>query len=91
MSFFLNKQKILSFRLQSHWSSLTEKAFPSIILKIKEGLLPENVTVKIVTEPYPTVAGGIIDQFRKSNYNMVVIGRKRMSKAEEFVLRRYKY
>ncbi len=35
---------------------------------------------------YPTVADGIIDQFKKGDYNIVVIGRKKMSKAEEFVL-----
>ena len=29
---------------------------------------------------------GIMDLFKKGAYNMVVIGRKRMSKAEEFVL-----
>ena len=36
--------------------------------------------------PFPTVTDAIIDQFRKHKYDMVVIGRKNMSKAEEFVL-----
>lgn len=53
---------------------------------IQQGLRPDHIDVKLVTEPYPTVTDGIIDFFRKGNYNMVVIGRKRMSKAEEFVL-----
>jgi nucleotide-binding universal stress UspA family protein len=38
------------------------------------------------SEAYPTVADGIIDQCRKRNCTMVVLGRKRMSKAEEFVM-----
>jgi nucleotide-binding universal stress UspA family protein len=45
----------------------------------------ENAKDKLV-EDYPTVADGIIDQFNKGDFNMVVIGRKRMSKAEEFVM-----
>lgn len=36
-------------------------------------------------DPYHTVTDGIIDQFNKGRYSMVVIGRKTMSKAEEFV------
>lgn len=50
------------------------------------GFLPDQISTEVVTEQYPTVAEGLIDQFRKGTYNMVVIGRKRMSKAEEFVL-----
>lgn len=53
---------------------------------IASGFLPDQVTEKFVDTPYPTVADGIIDQFSKGDYHMVVIGRKRMSKAEEFVL-----
>ncbi len=53
---------------------------------IEAGFHPDRVSTKFVDMPYPSVADGIIDQFGKSNYNMVVIGRKKMSKAEEFVL-----
>jgi nucleotide-binding universal stress UspA family protein len=53
---------------------------------VEQGFNPDQIEIKLVTDPYPTVADGIIDIFRKGNYNMVVIGRKRMSKAEEFVL-----
>lgn len=53
---------------------------------IEAGFHPDRVHAKFVDAPYPTVADGIIDEFGKSNYNLVVIGRKRMSKAEEFVL-----
>lgn len=52
----------------------------------EKGVPPRNITLKMVTEPYDTIADGIIDQARKINPSLVVIGRKRMSKAEEFVL-----
>lgn len=53
---------------------------------IARGAKAENVVSNLITTPYPTVTEGIIDQFNKGEYNMVVLGRKRMSKAEEFVL-----
>lgn len=53
---------------------------------IQAGFPPEQVKVIFADTPYPTVADGIIDQFNKGDYNLVVIGRKKMSKAEEFVL-----
>jgi nucleotide-binding universal stress UspA family protein len=40
----------------------------------------------VVEGPYPTVTDGIIDQFNKGNFDMVILGRKHMTKAEEFVL-----
>jgi nucleotide-binding universal stress UspA family protein len=53
---------------------------------IEDGYNPNEIKIDLVTEPYPTIADGIIDQFHKGNFDMVVIGRKTMSKAEEFVL-----
>ncbi|MCP4750033.1 MAG: universal stress protein [Proteobacteria bacterium] len=53
---------------------------------IENGFREEKITINLVTENYPTVTDGIIDQFNKGDYNMVMIGRKRMSKSEEFVL-----
>lgn len=53
---------------------------------IKNGYQEEQVAVKLIETPYPTVSDGLIDQFKKGEYHMVVLGRKRMSKAEEFVL-----
>ncbi len=50
------------------------------------GFDPETIEIELVKEPYQTVADGIIDQFNKGAYDMVVIGRKKMSKSEEFVL-----
>ena len=52
---------------------------------VEKGCNPKTLSIKLVEDPYPTVAEGIIDQFDKGDYSMVVIGRKRMSKAEEFV------
>lgn len=53
---------------------------------IEVGFRPDDIKLHLTETPYPTVADGIIDQFKKGDYNMVVIGRKKMSKAEEFVL-----
>ena len=53
---------------------------------IAAGFGPESIRLALVDTPYPTVADGIIDQFNQGDYNLVVLGRKRMSKAEEFVL-----
>ncbi|MFP4039417.1 MAG: universal stress protein [Desulfosudaceae bacterium] len=53
---------------------------------VEGGFLAENIETNLVTEPYPTISDGIIDQYGKGDYQMVVIGRKKLSKAEEFVL-----
>lgn len=53
---------------------------------IKKGIFPEFIEIKLVEKPYPTIADGIIDQAQKIKPTMVIIGRKKMSKAEEFVL-----
>lgn len=50
------------------------------------GFRSENIQIHMVTEPYHTIADGIIAQFKKEKYDWVIIGRKRMSKAEEFVM-----
>ena len=50
------------------------------------GLSPENIELQFIDKAYPSVAEGIIDQFKSGDYNLVVIGRKKMSKSEEFVL-----
>lgn len=65
--------------------------FIAVLEKAKDKLVefgfnPNNIEIEMVTQPYATVADGIIDQFKKKNFDMVVIGRKRMSKAEEFVM-----
>ena len=52
----------------------------------EKGFSPEQIDIELLTEPYPSVTEGIIDFFKKGKYDMVVIGRKKMSKSEEFVL-----
>ena len=52
---------------------------------VEKGIFPENIEIKLVEQPYQTVAEGIIEQARNIRPSMVLIGRKRMSKAEEFV------
>jgi nucleotide-binding universal stress UspA family protein len=66
----------------ARYLSAMEKARDQLVAK---GCNPNTVTIKLIEDPYTTVAEGIIDQFNKGRYSMVVIGRKRMSKAEEFV------
>ena len=53
---------------------------------VENGYDPGRIELKLTTETYATITEGIIDQFNKGEYSMVVLGRKRMSKAEEFVL-----
>ena len=53
---------------------------------VEKGFNPERIETELVRQPYQTIADGIIDQVNKRNFDMVVIGRKRMSKAEEFVM-----
>jgi nucleotide-binding universal stress UspA family protein len=87
------------FRKPSESESLVgedfvEKAYPRALEFLnrardkltEKGFNPETIQVKLVTEPYPTISDGIIDQCVSGECHMVVIGRKRMSKAEEFVM-----
>jgi nucleotide-binding universal stress UspA family protein len=53
---------------------------------VENGYNPQNIKIELVIDAYLTVADGIIDQFKKGDFNMVVIGRRKMSKSEEFVL-----
>ena len=53
---------------------------------VESGIPPENIEMEISSEPCNTVADGIIDLFKAGSYGMVVIGRKKMSKAQEFVM-----
>lgn len=53
---------------------------------VETGFRPEHIQIELVSDPYPTVADGIIDQCKKRGCQMVMMGRKKMSKAEEFVM-----
>jgi len=53
---------------------------------VASGFLPERIVVELIKEPYETIADGIIDQVTRRNSSLVIIGRKKMSKAEEFVM-----
>jgi nucleotide-binding universal stress UspA family protein len=53
---------------------------------VENGFSPDHVQIDLVTDPYATVADGIIEQCKKLGCHMVMIGRKKMSKAEEFVM-----
>ena len=53
---------------------------------VEGGFLERNIDIELIADPYETISDGIMDVFKKERYDMVVIGRKKMSKAEEFVL-----
>jgi nucleotide-binding universal stress UspA family protein len=78
---FLSEQ--LKHNLPERFSEVLRQARQKMI---DHGFKPQQVATELITQNYPTVTDGIIDAFRKGSYNMVVVGRKRMSKAEEFVL-----
>ena len=75
--------KKFTAELPSRFLAVLENAKNKLVEK---GFNPDKIEVKLVDEDYLTIADGIIDQFKKGDFNMVVIGRKRMSKAEEFVM-----
>ena len=52
---------------------------------IERGYPPNNIKIELLDEGYPTVADGLIDQYNKRKFDMIVISRKSMSKAEEFI------
>lgn len=53
---------------------------------VSKGFQAEKIDISLVEKTYATITEGIIDQLTRKHYDLVVIGRKRMSKAEEFVL-----
>lgn len=66
------------------FTALLEKAKQRLVSE--KGFDPRQITIQLLTEPYPSVTEGIVDFFNKGQYDMVVIGRKKMSKSEEFIL-----
>ncbi len=50
------------------------------------GFDPDKIHIVLLKDHYPTVTDGIVAEFNRGNYDMVIIGRKHMSKAEEFVM-----
>ncbi len=53
---------------------------------VEAGFQTDSVEIRIITELYPTVTEGILDQFHEGGYDLVVIGRREKSKSEEFVM-----
>ncbi len=69
--------------LPKRFITLLENARTRLINE--RGVDPDMITVKLLEGNYPTVTDGVIDFFNKGSFDMVVIGRKRMSKSEEFI------
>ena len=53
---------------------------------VESGFIADKIELDLVKQSYDTIAEGIIDQANKRGSTMVIIGRKKMSKAEEFVM-----
>ena len=53
---------------------------------VEQGFIPEMVDMEVIKQDYPSVAEGIIDQYKRQECDLVIIGRRKMSKAEEFVM-----
>jgi len=66
------------------FKALLDKAKQRLVTE--KGLEPDQIDIQLLTDQYPSVTEGIIDFFKKGDYDMVVIGRKKMSKSEEFIL-----
>lgn len=71
-------------QLPARLSGMLDKARDRLVKE--KGFAPDQIETVLLTEPYATVAEGIIDFFNKGAFDMVVIGRKKMSKSEEFIL-----
>lgn len=69
--------------LSSRMKAVLEKAKGKLV---ERGFDPKSIETELVNQTYPTVADGIIEQVTKRKAKLVVIGRKKMSKAEEFVM-----
>lgn len=52
----------------------------------EKGFPPENIAIELIDKGHASVFDGITDYFSNSDCDTVVIGRKKMSKSEEFVL-----
>lgn len=70
--------------LPARFESLLQKAKDRLVKE--KGFSPDRIDIALITEAYQTVAEAIIDYFKKGQFDMVVIGRKKMSKSEEFIL-----
>lgn len=70
--------------LPARFESFLEKARSRLVKE--KGFHPDRINTQLITEPYQNVTEAIIDYFKKGKFDMVVIGRKKMSKSEEFIL-----
>jgi nucleotide-binding universal stress UspA family protein len=75
--------KAFTKKEESKLAGLLQKAKDKLV---ENGFDPHKIDIELVAESYSTITDGIIEQFKKRDFDMVLIGRKRMSKAEEFVM-----
>ncbi len=66
--------------------------FENMLQSIKNRMIteqnfkPEDIRIELINMTHATVTEEIIDYFNSGKFDMVVIGRKEMSKSEEFIL-----
>ncbi len=53
---------------------------------VKSGFDSKKIYIEFLAESNPIISDGIIEHLKERKFDMVIIGRKRMSKAEEFVM-----
>ncbi len=53
---------------------------------VEQGMMEDHITVRLFCVLTATVAEGILEEFGRKKYDMVVLGRRRKSKSEEFVM-----
>ena len=53
---------------------------------IRAGFSPDQIRIELMTGAHPTIADGIITRCGQEKFDMVLIGRRKKSKSEEFVM-----
>ncbi len=53
---------------------------------VRAGFRPDQIRTELMLESHPTITDGIIRHCSEGNFDMVLIGRRKKSRSEEFVM-----
>jgi len=53
---------------------------------VRAGFPANQIKIELLNESYPTIADGILTRCAQEKFDMVLIGRRKKSKSEEFVM-----
>ncbi|MGE0087245.1 MAG: universal stress protein [Desulfococcaceae bacterium] len=53
---------------------------------VRAGFPADQIRIELLSESSPTIADGIISHCNQGNFDMVMIGRRKKSRSEEFVM-----